>query len=280
MIQAAPDEPPFAELLLARARSEPTTPRLTWYDVAGRARVELSGASLSNAVAKTTGLLVNELGAASGSRVELMLPAHWQLAVWLLASWSAGCVVSVRGIADPAPAEPPAVTVIGPEDVETRARLCFDRGCDDVVAVSLDPLGAPFRSQLPAMVIDHAVAARAQPDEFVPLPMPPTAPVWAGSAGVTSTGQELCDLAERRQPTSGWQPGDRLWHMDPVDTLDQVVGALVAPLLNGASLLWRRNPAAAAIVTTVAAEQVTVVSRATTDLPTAVRVLAGAPVSS
>ena len=90
----------------------------------------------------------------------------------------------------------------------------------------------------------------------------------------------MLEYADRRQPPSGWLPGDRLWHPGPVTTLDDVVVALVAPLLDGASLLWWRNSPEPAVVGTVAAEQVTVVSRATAGLPPAVRVLARAPVSS
>ena len=72
---------------------------------------------------------------------------------------------------DSADVPPPAVGVIGPQDVAAQSAAAFARGADDVVAVSLDPLGAPFRTPLPALVVDHAVAARSQPDEFAPVPV-------------------------------------------------------------------------------------------------------------
>jgi uncharacterized protein (TIGR03089 family) len=270
----------LGQRLLARAATDPTRPLLTWYDATGAARVELSGASFGNAVAKTAGLLVNDLGVASGTRVDLELPAHWQLAVWLVATWSAGCVASVVPSDDLAADEPPAVAVIGPQDVATRSAAAFARGADDVVAVSLDPLGAPLRGPLPALVVDHAAAARSQPDEFAPLPVALTAPVWSPRSGSSWSGEAVLEYADRRQPPSGWLAGDRLWHPGPVTTLDDVVVALVAPLLHGASVLWWRNPPGPVVVGTVAAEQVTVASRATAGLPPAVRVLARAPVSS
>jgi uncharacterized protein (TIGR03089 family) len=270
----------LGQRLLARVAADPAKPLLTWYDVTGSARAELSGASFANAVAKTAGLLVNDLGVASGTRVELDLPAHWQLAVWLVATWSAGGVASVRRFDDPAAAQPPAVAVIGPDDVATQSAAAFAQGVEDVVAVSLDPLGAPFRTPLPAQVVDHAVAARSQPDRFAPVSVPLAAPVWSPTSGPSWSGDALLGYAARREPPSGWLPGDRLWHPGPVTTLDEVVVALVAPVLNGASVLWRRNPPQSAVVGIVAAERVTVASCAVAGLPPAVRVLASAPVSS
>ena len=47
--------------LQSRARTSPASPLITFYDLATGERMELSAASLDNAVAKTAGLLRDEL---------------------------------------------------------------------------------------------------------------------------------------------------------------------------------------------------------------------------
>lgn len=137
MATADEDEPTFAQRLLGAVTADPARPLVTWYgglDGPGIddpvPRVELSGASLANAVAKTTGLLVDELDLRPGARVELELPAHWQLAVWLLATWAAGGVAAVRA-PDGGHAkrdDAPAVVVLGPDRLAERAEGAFGRG--------------------------------------------------------------------------------------------------------------------------------------------------------
>ena len=70
---------------------------MTFYDDATGERVELSVATFANWVAKTANLLQGELAAEPGDRVALLLPAHWQTAVWLLACSSVGVVADVGG---------------------------------------------------------------------------------------------------------------------------------------------------------------------------------------
>ncbi|WP_280412430.1 TIGR03089 family protein, partial [Nocardia asiatica] len=63
--------------ILAR---EPAGPRVTYYDDATGARIELSGATLANWAAKTANLIRDEFGLSPGARVAVLLPAHWQTA--------------------------------------------------------------------------------------------------------------------------------------------------------------------------------------------------------
>ncbi len=81
-----------AELLRRRVADDPSNPLVTFYDDATGERVELSARTFDNWVAKTANFLVDGLGAEPGTRVVLVLPPHWQTAVWLLACWSAGLV--------------------------------------------------------------------------------------------------------------------------------------------------------------------------------------------
>ena len=74
-----------ADLLRSALAADPARPLVTYYDDATGERVELSVATFANWVAKTSNLLQGELSAEPGDRLALLLPAHWQTAVWLLA---------------------------------------------------------------------------------------------------------------------------------------------------------------------------------------------------
>ncbi|WP_031186797.1 TIGR03089 family protein, partial [Streptomyces sp. NRRL S-1896] len=109
-------------------------------------------------------------------RLALLLPAHWQSAVWLLACAATGVVAQVGG--DPARAD---LVVSGPETLE-EARAC--RG--ERVALSLRPLGARFAEQ-PSGFLDYAVEAPSQPDAYARH-----APVAPGAAAlVLADGEEF-----------------------------------------------------------------------------------------
>ncbi|MBK3597162.1 TIGR03089 family protein, partial [Streptomyces sp. MBT51] len=123
-----------ADLLRSALAADPARPLVTFYDDATGERVELSVATFANWVAKTANLLQGDLAAEPGDRLALLLPAHWQSAVWLLACSSVGVVADVQG--DPAAAD---LVVSGPDTLE-RARAC--RG--ERVALALRPLGGRF----------------------------------------------------------------------------------------------------------------------------------------
>src|SRR3954452_25031211 len=92
-----------AHLLSSALATDPARPLVTFYDDATGERVELSVATFANWVAKTANLLQDDLAAAPGDRLALLLPAHWQTAAWLLACSSVGVVAEVGG--DPAAAD-------------------------------------------------------------------------------------------------------------------------------------------------------------------------------
>ena len=72
---------------------DPVGPRITFYDDATGERIELSTVTLANWAAKTANLLRDELGAGPGSRVAVLLPAHWQTAAVLFGIWYIGAEV-------------------------------------------------------------------------------------------------------------------------------------------------------------------------------------------
>src|ERR1700747_1008600 len=96
-------------------RADPVGPRITYYDDATGERIELSTATLANWAAKTGNLLRDELGALPGTRVAVLLPAHWQTAGVLFGIWWIG-----------------AEAVIGAREGDIA--LCTGEHIDDVAA--------------------------------------------------------------------------------------------------------------------------------------------------
>ncbi len=164
---------------------DPAQPLLTLYD--GPARVELSGATTANWVAKSANLLVDGLG--SPQRVGLLLPLHWQSVALLLAGAAAGAEV---------------VLARTPQELDSGAAFttaehavaALDAGADDVLALSGHPLGAPC-GPLPAMVSDYAREVPSYGDGWNgPRPPAPVvlcagAPVASGELGLTSADRVL-----------------------------------------------------------------------------------------
>ena len=72
-------------------------PRITHYDDATGERIELSTVTLANWAAKTANLLREEFGVGPGSRVAVLLPAHWQTVAVLLGAWWVGAEVVLVG---------------------------------------------------------------------------------------------------------------------------------------------------------------------------------------
>ncbi len=132
---------------------DPARPLLTYYDDATGERVELSGRTTANWVAKTSNFLVDDLDAGPGTRVRLGLPSHWLRFVWLLSCWSVGAAV-VDTDAD--------IGVSGPELVADEPLR---------VAASLRPLGARF-PEPPDGFLDLALEVPPQGDVFVALDPP------------------------------------------------------------------------------------------------------------
>ena len=142
-----------AAVLNPLLRTDASKPRITYYDDATGERIELSTVTLANWAAKTGNLLRDELGAGAGSRVAVLLPAHWQTAAVVFGVWWIGAEVVIGGgqRADVA--------------MCTAERLAA-ADADEVVALSLDPFGRPVDG-LPAGVTDYATSVRVQADQIV-----------------------------------------------------------------------------------------------------------------
>ncbi|WP_028477286.1 TIGR03089 family protein [Nocardia sp. CNY236] len=219
--------------MLAR---EPARPRVTYYDDAIGARIELSGLTLANWAAKTANLIRDEFGLSPGSRVAALLPAHWQTAAVLLGCWWAGTEVVLHADADADLA------------LTTPNRLDEADGVGEVAVLSLDAMGAPVRD-LPVGVTDFATSVRVHGDEFL-----------ARGAGVALDGMPVADVLAAARKSAIWQgisEGDRVLSSAPWDTPAELIDGYLAVLVAGASLVQVVNPDPGLRERRIASERVT-----------------------
>src|SRR3954452_5217845 len=221
----------FPGALSALLRTGPARPLVTFYDDATRERVELSVATYANWVAKTAGLLQDELGLDRGAVVLVDLPTHWLGPVWLGASWSLGLAVT-----DAASLAPEADLVgCGPGGLPTHAGNA-DRV--PVVALSLRPLGGPFTETLPPGVTDYGSVVPGQPDSFAPYDPPsPDDAAWRAPRETTGQVTGQATLLEDAGASGIVSPGGRLLtDVNPCSRTGAVT--LLAPVLFDASVVW------------------------------------------
>ncbi|MFG2089238.1 MULTISPECIES: TIGR03089 family protein [unclassified Spirillospora] len=263
-----------AELLRRRVADDPSNPLVTFFDDASGERVELSARTFDNWVAKTANFLVDGLAAEPGTRVVLVLPPHWQTAVWLMACWSAGLVVEpvdpetfrrrgaseAAGAAEPIGAAGPYILAAAQEvldDVITDEVL--SGGAEEIVGLSLHALGGPL-SECPPGVTDYALEVRSYGDRFVPGPeVTPETPAMSVTK-TTLTAAEL--VGAGRAVVEEWEldARDRLLVDMSFATLDGVLTGLLAPLISGASVIIQRNFDKSTLDRRVTVEHVTVVA--------------------
>jgi len=203
-------------------------PRVTYYDDATGERIELSTVTLANWAAKTGNLLRDELGAGPGSRVAVLLPAHWQTAAVLFGIWWIGAEVVLTGDADIA-----LCTADRLSDADDAV------GAGEVALLSLDPFGKPA-ADLPVGVTDYATAVRVHGDQIVPERRP-------GHALDGRSVAEVLAAAEASAAAQGFTRGDRVMSTAGWTTADGLIDNLLAVYAAGASLVQVVNPDAAAL---------------------------------
>lgn len=207
--------------------ADPAGPRITYYDDATGERIELSTVTMANWAAKTANLLRDEMGAGPGTRVAVLLPAHWQTAAVLFGIWWIGAEVSLSGGSD------------HPADVALCTRERLDEADDavsggEVAVLSLDPFGKAA-ADLPIGVTDYATAVRVHGDQIVPERIP--GPALAGR-----TVAEVLEAARSAAAAQGFTDRDRVLSTASWDTPDELIENLVAVFAAGASLVQVANP--------------------------------------
>lgn len=231
----------FADVLSEQLRNDAGRPLVTFYDDESGERVELSVTTYANWVAKAASLLVDELDLERGARLQVDLPAHWLVPVFLGAAWTAGIAVVD---------DTPDAVVCGPSTLDAWAPRAGEL---PVLACALLPLGGRFAEQVPAGVHDVGVEIWGQPDAFAPWDPP--------------TGDDLA-VEHRGERTS--QAG--LWNAAAVGTLVTDGGrllteanpasppglaAFVEPLLRGGSLVLVTRAGRERVEATYVAERAT-----------------------
>jgi len=231
---------PYAALL-DRVRRDPSAPLVTYRDLATGERMELSAASFANAVAKTAGLLRDELDAQPGAIVGVHLPLHWQRVMWLGACAAAGTVFA-------ADADPALCDVL----VMDRARVALAGIAGEDVLVSLAPFGLTEPGGTPPGITDASVAMRGHPDSFTPHQPPSEGITWLREpAGDLPQGEAMAraaaELARR-----GVGAGQRFALIEPEAGVDLL--ALAGPLESGGSVVLVTQPDAGDVEATLREE--------------------------
>ncbi|MGW6694519.1 TIGR03089 family protein [Rhodococcus sp. NPDC054953] len=228
-----------AALLDPILQRDPAGPRVTWYDDLSGARIELSALTLANWAAKTANLIRDEFGLVPGSRVCVLLPAHWQTAAVLLGCWWAGTEV----VLEPDPDAELALI--------TADRLDEASEAAEVAVLSLDAFGRPA-DNLPVGVTDYATSVRVHGDQFRPDPASADAPALDGR-----TISEVLDAATGSAAAQGFTGEDRVLSTSDWTTAGELVDGLLAVLAAGASLVQVSSPDADRMDRRVESEKVT-----------------------
>ncbi|ORB69771.1 TIGR03089 family protein [Mycobacterium scrofulaceum] len=219
-------------------RADPVGPRITYYDDATGERIELSAATLANWAAKTGNLLRDELGAGPGSRVAILLPAHWQTAAVLFGVWWIGA----EAVLEPGGADLALCTADRLDEAEAAA-------AGEVAVLSLDPFGRPV-PDLPIGVTDYATAVRVHGDQIVAERRP--GPALAGRSV-----DEVLAECQSSAAARGLTATDRVLSTAAWSGPDELVDGLLAILAVGGSLVQVANPDPSAQRRRVETEKVT-----------------------
>ncbi|OCB23777.1 TIGR03089 family protein [Mycobacterium malmoense] len=219
-------------------RADPVGPRITYYDDATGERIELSAATLANWAAKTGNLLRDELGAGPGSRVAILLPAHWQTAAALFGVWWIGA----EAVLEPGAADVALCTADRLDEADLT-------GAGEVAVLSLDPFGRPV-PDLPIGVTDYATAVRVHGDQIVAERHP--GPALAGR----SVDEVLADC-QSSAAARGLTAADRVLSTAAWSGPDDLVDGLLAILAVGGSLVQVAHPDPAAQQRRIETEKVT-----------------------
>ena len=233
----------FSDVLTRRLRADAARPLITFYDEATGERVELSGATYANWVAKASSLLVEEHDLERGQVLVVDLPSHWLGTVFLGAAWTIGLAV-----AGPDDHPDPAAVVCGPGGLDRWGGL-GDRL--PVLACSLRPLGVRFADPLPAGVHDVGLEIWSQPDAFTAWDAPEASDAALVSPAV-SQGEVWGAAAAGSLLTDG---GRLLSEANPASPPD--VATFTEPLARGGSLVLVAHAEPVRVEAIAVAERVT-----------------------
>jgi uncharacterized protein (TIGR03089 family) len=169
-------------------------------------------------------LLRDELGAGAGSRVAVLLPAHWQTAAVLFGIWWIGA----EAVLDGSEADVALCTLDRLDDADAAA------GMGEVAVLSLDPFGKPV-PDLPVGLTDYATSVRVHGDQIVPERQP-------GAALDGRSADDVLAAARASAEAQGLTADDRVLSTAAWDSAEDVVTHLLAPYAVGASVVKVAHP--------------------------------------
>jgi uncharacterized protein (TIGR03089 family) len=143
----------LVDLFAQRLKMDPSGPLITYYDTDTGERIELSATSLANWINKTANFLTDELMVDEGDTIQLNLPLHWQSVVWLQAALACGLAVDLDSHS------PHSVVVTSQAQLPSSPT-------NELVVLSLRPLGLPCDVELPLGALDFATSVRTHGDYF------------------------------------------------------------------------------------------------------------------
>jgi uncharacterized protein (TIGR03089 family) len=243
------------DLLAPTRRQDPSRPLVTFYDDATGERVELSAVTFGNWVAKTANLLA-DLDVEAGDDVGILLPTHWQTAAVLAATWTHGAATWVGRTAILAAGQVP-VLFTDAARLDQAIALRDGEHCQDVIALSLKPLGGRLDGGPVDGVHDYAATVLAMPDVYQVVDVPQPDQRVLAVDDVEVAADDLVGLAAERAETMGLSTMDRVLFTGSYAELEGLLDGLLVPLAGNASLVLVRNPDPAALPARAEAEMVT-----------------------
>ena len=248
-----------AGLLAATVSRAPAAPLVTWYGDAAGERVELSGTTLANWVAKCANLLQEEFDVGPGSTVAVALPVHWQTAAVLLAAWSCGAAVLDTAAEDEGRLAAADVVLAAQDRLAALGDAGAVGGADGppLLGLSLHPLGLGMRDYV-GSARDFALEVRTAADVFVAWAPPDPAGPGLAAGGLELALGQLVSTARELAATAGLRAGDRV--LVDVATAAEAgpIAWLLAPLAAGASMVLSGRAAPDVLAARAAEERVTV----------------------
>src|SRR5690242_9677455 len=243
------------DLLAPTRRQDPSRPLITFYDDATGERAELSAVTFGNWIAKTANLLA-ELDLETGDDVGVLLPTHWQTAAVLAAAWTHGAATWVGRPAILAAGQVP-VLFTDAARLDQAYALRDGEHVQDVVALSLKPLGGRLDEGQAGGVHDYAATVLGMPDvyQLVDLPGPDQRVLAVEDVEVSAA--DLVALASERAQAMGLSTMDRVLFTGSYAEFAGLLDGLLVPFAGNASLVLVRNPDPDALPARAEAEMVT-----------------------
>lgn len=207
------------DALVARSRTTPGSPLVTWYGPDG-ARTELSTVTFLTATAKTASALREEWDIPVGTAIRLSLPLHWQLPVWLAACDLAGLDVDFGS--------GPVGAVVSDDAAVLRAFAC-----DHAILTPTTAFGLPGAPP-PDPILDHARDAMGQPDVYLG---DPASGSWLVAPDTRWDDRDLVVQARREAEVGGVTAGDRALVTPGSDAVRTALAVWAVPLLTDSSVV-------------------------------------------